>query len=377
MSSNTGFYERLHKIMFPAAAEAVGGVVVIAFLAGVINSLFKLIIRYIATKFGVENVLKTQESWAWIGQRLYMSLERMEADRVAFYTISNGTPYFSQIEWADMKLNMEVSNLKKIVNALDPSDIFLNDDYKIISHNTNKISHRGVNKLPDELDVSRFKNLLYIVVETNSVGEYFTADLPESSYLRKLFMEYGIEGYIILPVESQDKTRLYGFIIYTYSDVKLMPNNLITRKGEHLSDVKSIITNEYKSILDMSFSAKWKKFKSKFKNLFHLKNIPRQVKQGNITNIDKGKYYLLTDFAIDSVKKLSNSIEHFLNKSQVPITIIFPDDCIIDSSGIGEIFNLAQMHKLKFNGQKLKLENLCALHKKIFNMAKLYNYIDY
>lgn len=30
MSSNTGFYERLHKIIFPAAAEAIGGVVVIA-----------------------------------------------------------------------------------------------------------------------------------------------------------------------------------------------------------------------------------------------------------------------------------------------------------------------------------------------------------
>lgn len=373
--ANTNFYEKLHKFLFPTAAEAIGNIFVIAFLVGAFNAMFKAGLRFVAMKLGIENVQKTQESWAWIGQRLYMSLERMGADRVAFYTVSNGKPYFDQIEWADTKLKIAISELRKVVDSIDPADFFLGENYKILSHNTNKIANRGVNRLPDELDIQRFKNLLYQVVETDSVGEYFTPDLPESTYLRKLFLEYGIEGYIILTIESHDKTRLYGFLIYTYSDVKLMPNNLKTRMAEHLADVRTIITNEYKAILEMSIMKKVKRFINMLKPSF----VPpdKLLPEIKIRKDSDNVYRLEGNFSLGNIQYTSDKIMEKIEKCNEPIIIIVKRDCRIDSSGIGELFKLAQIHKIKFNGVRIRIEGLSDMQTKVFNMAKLNQFLEY
>lgn len=243
------FFLRFDDWLLKVAAESSGYVVLIALIAGAFNAIVRFISRSILLKIGVEHFQKLHESWKWIGIKVIMSMAIMKADRCGFYNIYNGLPYFNQSESSE-------------------TGTYYLGEYTIRSKSVSKAKWKGTDPLPEYLDLYQFKDLLKFATRPIPVQEILRADLPENSILRNVLISYGIEGFILTRIDSEDKTKLYGFVVHTYSDVRIMPRNILVRYDEHLKDLRNSIKFEYETILENSFRAVLKKAVNDAKNYF-------------------------------------------------------------------------------------------------------------
>ena len=368
-----GLTEKLHKWLFTALGETTGVLVVVGFIAGIIPRLFIILIRFILIRIGIENMQNIKKSWEWIGKKSIMSMDRMKSDRIGFYIISNGKPYLDQEEYSDIKLQWTLSEMKHHISEINPSEIFVEQNYKIVSYDIVKSANKGINHLPEKLDIVKFKYLIYQVADQiKSYELYFTPDLPESNNFREILLDYGIQAYIILKIESEDRKKLYGFVIYTYSDIKLIPVNFQKRKYEHLMDVKTLIKNEYESILNNTFGNVIKKHLSSIKNKLLLFKKSKKSK----SLVESNDYFVFKDFDYKNADLIKNEIFDKIQRSAKPINIIMIDNIILDSSGIASLLSCGKLHFEKFQ-EKLRINNLSQLQIKIFDSAKLYEILDY
>lgn len=213
-------------------AESVGYVFILSLAVGSINAIARFFSRYFLAKIGITYFEERRESFRWIGTKLIMAMALLRSNRASFYTLENGKPY------------LDISEFSK-------EDLLL---YHINGLEFSKTSSRGVNPLPGKLNLYKYYDLIVQVIEGNNFSENTIYDLEDDSILRNNLIQYGIESYLTVKIESDGK--LYGFVIFTWDSVKNMPRNLSLRKYELINEMKTTITQEYLTVLKKKFFKK-------------------------------------------------------------------------------------------------------------------------
>ena len=90
--------------------------------------------------------------------------------------------------------------------------------------------------------------------------------MPMESPLRNILIKHGIIAYMAVKVKFY--SDLYGIIVYTWSDVSLIPKNLDMKHREYLEDIKNAVLVETIFIISRSLRFYIHSFTQKFKNIF-------------------------------------------------------------------------------------------------------------
>ena len=205
-------------------------------LAGSAWSFTRWITTSILTRIGVDYFAELNEAYRWIGQILIESRAKFNADRVCFYRTSNGKVF---IENSD---NYNVNDSIQI--------------YSIVSATRNK----SIEPLPKTL-TRRYLDWFLDIQKTDDYLERFTPDLPLDSPLRNALNKQGTSVYMAIKIKFD--SDLYGIIIYTWSDIKLIPKNLELKNREYLEDIKNTILIEIAFIISRSIRFRWQELQAK------------------------------------------------------------------------------------------------------------------
>lgn len=199
-------------------------------------SFTRWIITRILTKIGVDYFAEINESYRWIGQILIESRAKFNADRVCLYRTSNGKVFIE---------NTDTYNINDSIQI-----------YSIVSATRNK----SIEPLPKTL-TRRYLDWFLDIQKTDDYLERFTPDLPQESPLRNILIKQGIIAYMAIKIKFY--SDLYGIVIYTWSDVSLVPKNLDRKNREYLEDIKNAILIETIFIISRSIRFRWQELKTK------------------------------------------------------------------------------------------------------------------
>lgn len=219
-----------------ALGESVGAVLAMSVMYGIIWFFIKTIMLRILKYIGIDYFSEIKSSYEWIGESIIESRAIFNADKAAFYRLSNGK-YFVE---ADPLRNVNIK-IESICSAT---------------------KNRGISQLPDTLD-DRYYQWFQQIESENDLTEFFTADLPAGSQLRNELIKNDIYSY--LGVKIRRGKELYGIVIYTWSNVHHMPKQFIPRYKELIEDIKSVLLDEVLFII--SRSPKFR-VQSVFKSIF-------------------------------------------------------------------------------------------------------------
>jgi hypothetical protein len=165
----------------------------------------------------------------------------LNADRACYYRTSNGKVF------------------------VEDSDDDINNDIKINAI-INVARNKSLTLLPYELKQKYFDWFLQIQ-KSDEYFEHFAQDLPVNSQLRNELVKYDIISYLSIKVKFGND--LYGVIVYTWSDVKDIPKNLMLRNKEYLDDLKNTVLLETIFIISRSFRFRVLEIWRKIKNVSH------------------------------------------------------------------------------------------------------------
>lgn len=208
--------------------ESLGAVLGMAMIGGALLTIIKFITIKLLKRIGVEHFVELAESYRWIGQILIESRAIFNADRVSYYRASNGKSY---LEDGTIESNKNI-NVVSIVNV---------------------VKNKGMNLLPERLDRKYFDWFLKIQNQDDYV-QYFIQDFDPLSPVRNELKKYDVLCYMCIKVKFD--TDLYGIIIYTWSDEKAIPKNLITKHREYLDDIRNSTLIETATIVSRSIKFK-------------------------------------------------------------------------------------------------------------------------
>ncbi|MCB1179887.1 MAG: hypothetical protein KDK36_20085 [Leptospiraceae bacterium] len=176
--------------------ESVGIVLGYTILYGTIWFLIKTLFIRFFSYIGIGYFAERAESYKWIGQYIIEARAILNADRVCFYRTSNGKSYIYN-------------------NGVIPNNIKI---YAIV----NKTKNKGIYPLPDSLSNKYFSWFNHFH-DIDFLKTYFQTDIPKSNTLRNDLNKFNILSYMVLKICSPDKNELYGFVIFTWSNIKSMP----------------------------------------------------------------------------------------------------------------------------------------------------------
>ncbi len=208
--------------------ESLGAVLGMAMIGGALLTIIKFITIKLLKRIGVEHFVELAESYRWIGQILIESRAIFNADRASYYRASNGKSY---LEDGTIESNKNI-NVVSIVNV---------------------VKNKGMNLLPERLDRKYFDWFLKIQNQDDYV-QYFIQDFDPLSPVRNELKKYDVLSYMCIKVKFD--TDLYGIIIYTWSDEKAIPKNLITKHREYLDDIRNSTLIETATIVSRSIKFK-------------------------------------------------------------------------------------------------------------------------
>ena len=204
--------------------ESAGAVLIIGLFSGALWGIIKFFGIRLLKKLGIDYFAEIAESYRWIGQTLIESRAILNADRACYYRTSNGKSY------------------------IEDAVIDRNKDIKVYSI-VNVVRNKGLNLLPDTLKREFFDWFIKIHSEENYV-QYFAQDLDKLSPIRNELKKYDIVAYMSIKIKFDND--LYGVILYTWSDVKSIPRNLISNHNEYLDDIKNSTLIETATIVSRS-----------------------------------------------------------------------------------------------------------------------------
>lgn len=222
--------------------ESGGAILVIALISGALTGLLKFFLVNILKFFGVDYFAEISEAHRWIGQILIESRAVLNADRVCFYRTSNGKVYIEDSENSNNGIKI----------------------YSVINITKNK----SISQLPENLE-RRHLDWFLDIQKTDDFLERFTPDMPMESPLRNILIKHGIIAYMAVKVKFY--SDLYGIIVYTWSDVSLIPKNLDMKHREYLEDIKNAVLVETIFIISRSLRFYIHSFSQKFKYFFSRK----------------------------------------------------------------------------------------------------------
>lgn len=212
--------------------ESTGAILFIALVTGAMWGLIKYLFIRVLKYFGIDYFAEIAESYRWIGQTLIESRAILNADRACYYRTSNGKSYIANSDF-DKNKNIQV--------------------YSIV----NVVRNRGIHSLPEKLNRGFFDWFLSLNSQDNYV-EYFAKSLDSYSPIRNELKKYDVEGYMSIKVKFD--TDLYGVILYTWSDVRSIPKNLLDKHREYLDDIKNSTLNETANIVSRSLKFRFYDF---------------------------------------------------------------------------------------------------------------------
>jgi hypothetical protein len=120
--------------------------------------------------------------------------------------------------------------------------------------------NKSIEPLPKTL-TRRYLDWFLDIQKTDDYLERFTPDLPQESPLRNILIKQGIIAYMAIKIKFY--SDLYGVVIYTWSDVSLVPKNLDRKNREYLEDIKNAILIETIFIISRSIRFRWQELKTK------------------------------------------------------------------------------------------------------------------
>lgn len=195
------YFGRLSKKIIYLFGESVGIIFTLGITTGAIAYLSRNFVKRLAIAFGVTYFKEKSKKFSFIGTWLIRSMDRLNADRVVLYRVYNGKSYIES--------NKQKVKIRSVIN---------------------KTTNYGLSRLPEKLDKER--DLIYIfnqAIQNPSFTEFFTCEISENNFrnsrTRTVLIEYGIESYLIWKIKDEN-SHLYGFVIYTWNNVRNMPKNL-------------------------------------------------------------------------------------------------------------------------------------------------------
>lgn len=167
------------------------------------------------------------------------SRAKFNADRVCLYRTSNGKVFIENSDNFNGNDNIQI--------------------YSVVSATRN----RSVEPLPKTL-TRRYLDWFIDIQKTDDYLERYTPDLPLESPLRNILIKHGIIAYMAIKIKFY--SDLYGVVIYTWSDVSVVPKNLDRKNREYLDDIKNAILIETIFIISRSVRFRWQELQSKVIN---------------------------------------------------------------------------------------------------------------
>ena len=183
-------------------------------LAMVASIVFVIWSRFYAEFFsivGIHSPIRTKEAYRKMGRRLLQSMGKMDSSRVVLFRTSNGESYVLGNPSRDTKISV-----------------------------TYNFTVDGFAKIPD----------------------YEVKNELKYDFLKSFLFEYDIQAFCIVKVLDETKRRLYGFCIYTWSDVKTVPNKPgmdSLKDKEYINFLSIYIKEKYIEIIQYSFMEKLKR----------------------------------------------------------------------------------------------------------------------
>lgn len=206
------------------------------FLAMLASVFFVVWSRFYAEFFsliGIHSPIRTKDAYRKMGRRLLQSMGRLDSSRVVLFRTSNGESYILGNPSRETKITV-----------------------------TYNFTVDGFAKIPDyEVRDRAFQVLLLVEQTAGAEKIYYTNEL-KYDFLKSFLFEYDIQAFSIVKILDETKRRLYGFCIYTWSDVKTIPNKTGTdtlHDKEYINFLSIYIKEKYIEIIQYSFMEKMKR----------------------------------------------------------------------------------------------------------------------
>lgn len=206
-----------------ALGESAGAVLAMSVLYGTVWFIIRAFMIKFLKYLGIDYFSEIKNSYEWIGKTIIESRAIFNADKAAFYRLSNGRSYVESNPIMNIGIKSEA-----VCNAA---------------------KNKGISLLPETLD-ERYYQLLAQVESENDLTEFFTADLPSGSPLRNELIKNDIFSYFAIKIRLENE--LYGIVLYTWSNVHYMPKNFIPKHKELIDDIKSVLLDEVLFIISRS-----------------------------------------------------------------------------------------------------------------------------
>lgn len=205
-------------------------------LAMVVSLLFVLWSRFYAEFFsliGIHSPIRTKDAYRKMGRRLLQSMGKLDSSRVVLFRTSNGESY-----------------------------VLGNPSRDTVIRVTYNFTVDGFAKIPDyEIRDRAFQVLLLVEQSAGADKIYYTNEL-KYDFLKSFLFEYDIQAFCIVKIMDEPKRRLYGFCVYTWSDIKTVPNKTGTdtlKDKEYIDYLSIYIKEKYIEIIQFSFIEKIKR----------------------------------------------------------------------------------------------------------------------
>lgn len=193
------------------------------------------LLKYIGVKIlryvGIEYFAEIVESYKWAGQTVIESRYALNADRACFYRCSNGRFYLE---------NNSTQNANIKVRAM-----------------INRTRDRGTLPLPDDLS-AEYREWFRQLEREDEFIELFTPDLDYSDPTRNMLKKLGVVSYMAVKIRRENE--LYGILLFTWSDVKASPKNLLMKHREYLHSVKNTLLSETLFVINRTLKYKLRRF---------------------------------------------------------------------------------------------------------------------
>lgn len=197
-----------------------------AFVASVLVFIWAKFYAEVFSFFGVHSPIRTREAFKKMARRLLQSMGRLDASRVLLFRTSNGESYMIGNPTSTTKIRA------------------------VFSYATD-----GFSQIPSyEAQDRAFQVLLLLEQSSTSDKVYYTSEL-KYDFLKSFLFEYDIRAFCVVKILDETKRKLYGFCVYTWSDIHTIPNKSGTdrlKDREYVESLSVYIKEKFIEIIQYS-----------------------------------------------------------------------------------------------------------------------------
>jgi len=176
--------------------------------------------------FGVHSPIRTREAFKKMAGRLLQSMGKLDASRVLLFRTSNGESYIIGNPTSTTKIKT------------------------VFSYATD-----GFSQIPSyEAQDRAFQVLLLLEQSSTSDKIHYTNEL-KYDFLKSFLFEYDIRAFCVVKILDETKRKLYGFCVYTWSDIHTIPNKSGSdrlKDREYIESLSVYIKEKFMEIVQYS-----------------------------------------------------------------------------------------------------------------------------